>query len=186
MTIGPGFLAGASMILDSPEFFKIRPTFTWKADVHATFPITPVVNAGLGIGYESHGTNIHVFNNKEQDDDIKVTYLSFNPHFVFSGFSLGMIFGVPVNESEAEFFPGTDSEDPPVMLMPHIGGIISLADMEDGWLSLVIEGGYSLSELYEQPDSDFVGNWNHVSLMMGLRYEFAIPGTEQEDQPIVE
>ena len=89
LTIGPGFHGGASMILDSPQNFEIKPTFSWKAEAHATYPLTPVINAGLGLGYEKRGTYLHIFDQPSSGDHIRIGYFFLHPHFSFGGFSIG-------------------------------------------------------------------------------------------------
>lgn len=179
LTIGPGFQGGASMILEPPELFKIKPTFSWKGEVHATYPITPTIATGLGIGYERRGTYMHVFNNEDIGEHLRIGYFTFHPHIVFSGFSLGAAFGFPLTDPPS--FGGVGGGDIPVLVESRMEGIISLADLEDGWFSLIIGGGYSHTTLLDiDGSSDAFGNWNHVSAYMGLRFEFAIPDTERD------
>lgn len=178
LTIGPGWHGGASMILDSPKGFEIKPTFSWKAEVHTTYPLTPVIAAGLGIGYERRGTYMHVFDQPDNGNHNRIGYLFLHPHFSFSGFSIGTVFGFPMSETEDAMFGSGEGAE--VMIEPRLEGIISLADMKDGWVSMVIGGGYSVTPYFDIPSSDFSGNWNHVSAYLGLRYEFTIPDTERD------
>lgn len=179
LTIGPGFHGGASMILDSPEGFEIKPTFSWKLEAHATYPFTPVISAGLGLGYEKRGTYLHVFDRPSDGKHLRIGYFFLHPHFSFSGFSIGTLFGFPVSEPEGLLGFGSN-DDVLTMIEPRIEGIIPLADLEDGWFSLIIGGGYSVTQYFDYPtDDDFFGNWNHVSAYLGMRFEFTVPGTER-------
>lgn len=181
LTIGPGFHGGASMIQDSPEGFKIKPTFAWKADVHTTFPLAPTVSVALGLGYDSRGTVLHIHDNANASGTTDMGYFTIHPHFVFSGFSLGTVFGLPIGEGSSSIggFAGMGG-DPPMMIEPRIEGIISLHDDETGWVSLVIGGGYSLTPMIDVEASEFFGDWHHFSAHLGLRYEFLVPDTEQD------
>ncbi len=187
LTIGPGFQAGASMIQDSPEGFKIKPTFAFRADVHTTYPLVPTVAVGLGLGYDSRGTLLHVHDNDAISGTVKTAYFSIHPHFVFSGFSLGVNFGLPLGDPATSIggVPGSGSEQP-VMIEPRIEGIIPLVDDETGWASLVIGGGYSLSPLIDIDATDVSGDWHHFSAHLGFRYEFLIPDTQADNDFVTE
>ena len=58
--------------------------------------MTPIINAGLGLGYESRGTREHVFNRSDIWQDYRVGYFTINPSFSFSGVNMGFVFGFPV------------------------------------------------------------------------------------------
>ena len=184
LTIGPGFHAGASMTLDPPERFKLKPTLALKGELHATYPLSPAINVGFGIGYERRGTYMHVHNQEANGDHLRLGFVDFHPHFVFSGFSLGMVFGLPVGD--IEFFGGFGGGDdgPPIMLEPRLEGIIPIADMEDGWFSIVIGGGYSLTPLIDVESTEFFGDWHHVSAHLGMRFEYRIPGTDRKSETV--
>ena len=67
------------------------------------------------------------------------------------------------------------------MIEPRIEGIIPLADMEEGWFSLIIGGGSSITQYFDYPtETDYFGNWNHVAAYLGMRFEFAVPDTERD------
>lgn len=180
LTIGPGFHAGASMTLDPPMGFKLKPTLALKGELHATYPITPSISAGLGLGYERRGTYIHPHNFEDGGEHMRLGYFDIHPHFIFSGFSIGMVFGIPIGEVETFGGFGGSADSPPIMIEPRLEGIIPIADLEDGWFSLVIGGGYSLSPLIDLETSEFVGDWHHVSAQLGMRFEYKIPDTERD------
>lgn len=184
LTIGPGIQTGASMTLDSKQGYKIKPVFAYKLEAHATYPLTPIINAGLGLGYESRGTREHVFDRSDIWQDYRVGYFTINPSFSFSGVNMGFVFGFPVGGGITNYggasFDFDESDDIPVMIDARLEGVIPIYDDEVGWLSLVFGGGYSLNELIDYPEgTELFGDWNHVSGHIGFRFEFLVPDTER-------
>jgi hypothetical protein len=180
ITIGPGFSAGASMVTDSPEGFKVKPIFAWRVEANTTLPLTEAMNALMTLGVDSRGTKFHLENNSDIYTDWRVTYFSLYPQFSFSGFSLGINLGIPVSASGTSGSRDTevDLKDVPVMIEPRIGGVIPLMDEEVGWLSLILGGGYCINDFLDVgagPDA------SGVSAHLGLRFEFLLPGTERHD-----
>ena len=184
LTIGPGFSGGASMIIESAEGWKVKPVFAWRGEASATYPLTTVINAGLSLGVDSRGTRSHHFKIEDLYTDTRVTYFSLVPDFTFSGFSVGFNFGFPlsgwttyVNGSTSDI----DGKELPTLLEAQIGGVIPIVDDDLGWLSLTILGGFTFSELVDYPEPvDTFGDWRHVALQLGLRFEFLIPDTERK------
>lgn len=185
LTIGPSFVSGASMILEPGEGWKLNPIFAWRTGVHTSYPLTEVITAGLEIGFESRGTQLHVHNNSDLYLNNRLLYFSLYPNFSFSAFNIGFNFGFPLSASQSEANGTsrslTDTEDLPVLLEPRIGVVVPLVDVKEGWLSLVLGGGFAFSELIDYPGPvDLVGDWRSVSGHLGVRFEFGIPGTERE------
>lgn len=204
LTVGPGFSAGASTFLDSPEGYKIKPLFDWSIDAHGSYPLTPVINAMFGLGVESRGGRMHHHESEDLRSDFKVTYFNITPGFSFGGFTLGFNFGFPMSATNTGFlqnFGGPiptaeTSRDIPdeavsVLLEPQLGAVIPIIDTETGWLSLTVVAGYGLNELISQeyvagipvvgPRQEAEqGDFHTAAGRLGLRFEFAIPNTERD------
>ena len=185
LTIGLGGSGGATIIVDAPDLQKISPAFAWRGEVSATYPLTPVIGANLVFGIEGRGVKTYYFDNSMLSTDWKVNYFSLYPSFTFSGFNLGVNFGVPLGATATPYTGITaDIADDrvPTMIEPRAGGVIPLVDDKIGWLSLTLLAGYSLTELIEPTVSELnTGNWKNASLQLGVRFEFGIPGTERQD-----
>lgn len=197
LTVGPSITTGASMILGAPYGFNILPAFAWRAGAHATYPLTDVISAGLEIGADSRGTMVLATDNTLSYTTTRVTYFSFYPNIVFSGFNLGFNFGFPLSANTTTYqdpafsgnFDGSlngtsrdisDTIPIPVLAEARLGAVIPVYDGELGWASIVLGLGYAFSELVDQPDqSNIFGNWSNASVHLGGRFEFAIPGTER-------
>lgn len=172
------------MTLDSREGEKIKPLAIWRGEVNTTYPLTEVISAALALSVDSRATRSHHFEVEEVYNDTRVTYFSFYPSFTFSGFNIGFNIGVPLGGSvtpSAGNSVDIDGSSLPTMLETRLGGVIPLVDDESGWLSLTVHGGYSFSELVDYPEPvEAFGDWRHVSLAMGVRFEFLIPDTERD------
>ena len=184
LTIGPGFATGASMILDSPSGYKIKPVFAWTGEVSTTYPLTDVISSGLSLGIHSRGTRVHHFQNENIYSDTRVLFFTLYPNFTFSGFNLGFNLGLPLSGTETAY-TGASSDLSSNLLNTmaelRFGGTIPIADDELGWLSVTILGGYSFSKLVDYPDIvETFGDWRNISLQAGFRFEFLIPGTERD------
>lgn len=186
LTIGPGFMGGASMIIESRETQKIKPIFAWRAGVHTTYPLNEVISAGLELGVDNRGTREHYFDNSDLYADTRVTYFSLYPNFVFGGFNLGFNLGFPLSASytlaNGSSIDVSDTDELPLLIEPRIGVTLPLVDVKEGWLSLVFGTGFSFNPLIDYPGpANIVGDWRNVSAHLGMRFEFGIPGTERED-----
>lgn len=198
LTVGPSIVTGASMTLGSPYGFNLLPVFAWRGGVHATYPLTDVISAGLEVGVDSRGTEVLLTDNSLSFNDTRVTYFSLYPNFVFSGFNLGFNFGFPMSAKttayrdlafsispdgtlNGETLDISDTIPVPVLLEARLGAVIPVYDGELGWASIVFGVGYSFTELIDQPDQSIIfGNWRTASAHLGGRFEFAIPGTERK------
>lgn len=184
LTIGPGFAAGGSMILDSPNGYKIKPVFAWTGELSTTYPITEVISSSLTMGIQSRGARVHHFQNEDIYTDTRVLYFTLYPNFTFSGFNLGFNLGLPLSGTETSYtdFSSDLSNDLlNTMAEVRLGATIPVADDEVGWMSITVLGGYSFSKMLDYPDIvESFGDWRNVSLLVGFRFEFLIPGTERD------
>ncbi len=188
LTVGASTLFGASMIIDPPQGSKVSPIFSYKISADATFPLTPVITAGLGLGYESRGMKIRNESNSDIYNITRVGYFSIFPGFGFSAFRIGLNMGIPMGgtnsvklgtggtETVTEMATAqTDSLE--FLLEPRIGATVVLLEDKTGWLGLVISAGYSLNELRS---TGGIGDFHMVSGLIGVTYQFTIPGTKRK------
>lgn len=185
LTIGPEFLPGASLTFAPPEGSKLAPVFAWRGGVSATYSLTETIDASLQMGFDSRGTELYPNDLPEYWERSRVMYFGFFPNFVLNKFNIGMNIGFPVSASTTDW-KGTSRnlksrEDLPVLLEARIGMVLPLYENETGWLALVFGGGASLSRLIDYPDIPLLdeGDWHMASGHLGVRYEFAIPGTSR-------
>jgi len=69
-----------------------------------------------------------------------------------------------------------------VTLEPRIGVVIPVHVDANGWLGITITGGFALNEFIDPGDltdaqREVAGNYQTVSGLFGLTYQFAIQGT---------
>ncbi len=81
LTVGPEFLAGASMTQDPPEFYKVGPVFAWRGGAEMFYPLTPIIGAGFGLGLDSRGTKLRQYDNSDFYTITHINYFSIFPSF---------------------------------------------------------------------------------------------------------
>ena len=192
LTVGADFSGGASLIVKPPDGEKVGPIFAWRAGADVSYPLTPVISAGLGLGLDSRGTELHDINNSERYTITRVMYFSITPSFNFSAFSIGLNMGVPLSGSNTSKLgslatevtsdmTSTQFDRVEFMLEPRIGASILLLDDDTGALTMNITGGYTLSTLQDFGDvsTDVIGDYHMASLHLGLSYQLAIAHTRR-------
>jgi len=196
LSVGAEFAGGLSMSFDPPPDWKVSPSvFSYHAGVDATYPLTPIVGASLGLGLDSRGTKYAWFDDKNMWEIRRVNYFTITPAVQLSAFYVGLNIGFPVGGSrtwqnysgERERSQELDSKDDSLLTMiePRIGAVIPLLEEEIGWLGLSVTAGYNLSEMSEKgdflpaPSVTEQSATQAVSLHLGLTWQFGIPGTER-------
>ncbi len=193
LTAGAEFNGGASLIIKPPEGRKLAPVFAWRAGLTMTYPLAPVISAGLSLGLDSRGTELHYPDASEFYTISRVTYFSITPSLSFRSFYLGLNMGVPMSGSNTSRsgqlaaessvdMTDTEFERVEFLLEPRIGAVIPLLDDENGWLGLNITAGYSLTTLFDYGEgpADIIGDYHMASLHLGVTYQLAIPGTRRK------
>jgi hypothetical protein len=195
LTVGPTTIFGASMIIDPAKGSKVSPIFSYKLSADATFPLTPVISAGLGLGYESRGTKIRAESNADIFTTTRLSYFTIYPNFGFSSFRIGLNMGLPLGGSfTSKFGAGTtevvsdltssQQDSVEFLLEPRIGATVVLMEDKTGWLGLVISAGFSLNEMVNRGDvsalGEDAGDFHMVSGHIGVTYQFTIPGTKRK------
>jgi hypothetical protein len=194
LTVGADFAGGASLIVQPPDGQKLGPIFAWRAGVDATYPLTPVISAGLGLGIDSRGTELRDIDNSEHYRITRVSYFTITPSFNFNAFSIGLNMGIPMGGSnttklgllatEVTSDMSSDEFDRvEFMLEPRIGTSVVLLDDDNGALTMTLSGGYTLSTLQDLGNAaslDAFGDYHMASLHLGLSYQLAIPHTRRK------
>lgn len=195
LSVGLGVAGGVTMSLDPPQNWKVKPVLAWNAGLHASYPLTPIVKAGLNVGLENRGTKYHWYNDSRLWEIRHVNYLTITPGFMFDALYLGMNIGLPMGGSrvwqpspedrERTLELETDADSLLVMLEPRLGAVVPLMDEEVGWLGLTVMVGYNLSNLSDHKDFlpvEYRGQKRSTetpSFMLGVTWQFGIPGTEK-------
>jgi hypothetical protein len=186
LTVGPSFEGGASMVLDSPEGWKIKPIFAYRFGVVATYPLTPVIGATFGLGYENRGSRYHFYANADAFRDVHISYFTITPGFKFSAFALQLNLGLPLGgyvttPSQTTDFTTAENDKINFMVEPRLGAVIPLMENQSGWLALTIMGGLTVSELSDRgPVSSSMGDDHNWAAYLGVNYQFSIPGTARK------
>lgn len=181
LTAGVQFAGGASMTIDPPEGRKVKPLFAWRLGADATYPLTPVIMANLGFGLDSRGTRLHPPNDADVYTDTRIDYFYLNPGFRFGAFYTGFSFGFPMSANTtthtgAEATVSSDILE--TMLEARLGAVITLLDVEPGWLGLSVVGGFALNDFSTVVST--TESQQFVALHLGLGWQFAIPGTSRK------
>lgn len=195
LSVGFGIAGGVTMSLDPPTNWKVKPVLAWNAGLHASYPLTPIVKAGLNVGLENRGTKYHWYNDSRLWEIRHVNYLTITPGFMFDALYLGMNIGLPMGGSrvwqpspedrERTLELETDADSLLVMLEPRLGAVVPLMDEEVGWLGLTVMVGYNLSNFSDHKDFlpvEYRGQKRSTetpSFMLGVTWQFGIPGTEK-------
>lgn len=195
LSVGLGVAGGVTMSLDPPTNWKVKPVLGWNAGLHASYPLTPIVKAGLNLGIENRGTKYHWHDDSRLWEIRQVNYFTISPGFMFDALYLGMNIGLPMGgkrswQTSAEDRERTaeidaDADSLVVMLEPRLGAVVPLMDEEVGWLGLTVMAGYNLSNLSDNNDflpAEYRAQERSTatpSFMLGVTWQFGIPGTEK-------
>ncbi len=154
LSIGPviGYKAGISAV-NTPQGRKngVAPSKIPDFGVSAYVPLSSTSNLGLDaeIGLSSYAYLMKsAFNDKSYQ--FNHSYITINPNFYFSGFIIGLSFGIPVSSDYDGKEIKTSQQN--ILTEIKIGGMIPIFKDETGELNIVIMGGYALSGVF----SDFV------------------------------
>ncbi|MEO5931317.1 MAG: hypothetical protein ABIR47_15395 [Candidatus Kapaibacterium sp.] len=193
LTVGASFEGGASMIIQPPKGSKVGPIFAYRFGADATYALTPVVSAGLGLGLDSRGTKLRGLDNSDYNSISHLSYFSIYPSFGFGVFRVGINMGVPLGGSTVTNTPSSSSTTDltadefskvEFLLEPRIGAVIPLLDDDTGVLALSIMGGFSLNEMSDRGSvsgaSDIIGDFHMVAGHIGLSYQLGIEGTRKK------
>ncbi len=189
LTAGVGFAGGASMTLDPPLGLKVAPQFSYRITAETAYPLSPSISAMLGLGLDNRSYKVRNESNTDFYTTTHGTYFSVTPGFSFSAFYVGMNFGFPMSGSYSVKAGSadevtTDMSDADfskqlTLVEPRIGAVIPLMNNKTGWLSLSVIGSITLGEVIDRPatSADNAGDYTMVTGMIGLSYQFSIPGT---------
>ena len=174
--------------------------FAWHGGADISYPLTPVITASLGLGLDHRAVEFHWQDYASASEERAIDYFYLAPGFQFSAFYLGLNIGFPVagvrkwtNSVDAATHSAeldNTADKLNVMMEPRIGAIIPLLEKEVGWLGLTIEAGYNLNDLSDEPTfapGPLQGgsiSLQTATLMMGVTWQFGIPGTNRNKTPI--
>lgn len=197
LSIGLGYSSGATISLDPAENWKVLPMFSYRAGIDATYPITPVISASLGLGLEKRAVNFRWFRDPMVWEGRSVNYFTISPGFNFSAFHIGMNIGFPTGGTRT-WQNGTDARENAleldatadslnVLLEPRIGAVIPVYSNKLAWFGITVMAGYSLNSLSDRfifsPGQELAGpirGTETVSFRVGVTGQFGIPGTERQ------
>lgn len=196
-SLGPGYSGGATVSVDPSLYWLVFPVYSYRFGLDATYPITPVVDATLGMGVERRAAGFRWFQETSVWEKRAVNYLTFSPGINISALHLGFDIGVPTGgtrtwrngpdarANESDLDPDADSLN--VLLEPCIGAVIPVYDNRIGWLGVTIMAGYALNNMSEhfmfspgQEVDRVIRNTGTFSLRIGLTGQIGIPGTARE------
>lgn len=193
LAIGAGWVAGASMLLDPADNWKVSPVFAWRGNVDMNYPINANMGVWLSFGLDRRGGEFHWYNDKEVTERRMVNYFAVMPALSFKGLLVGLNLGFPMGGTRT-YRNGTDAGERTVgldasvdklelMIEPRLGGVIPVVDEEIGMLGITISGGYNFGNMSERRDfmpGEIPGKTfatENASLHLGLTWLFGVPGT---------
>lgn len=196
LSVGLGYAAGATVSLDPATNWKVVPSLTYRVGVDATYPITDVIGATLGLGLDKRALEFRWYLDPGIWERRAVNYFTVSPGVKFSAFHLGLNIGFPMSatrtwqngpdarENAQELDPTADTLN--VLLEPHIGAIIPIVNRDFAWFGLTIQAGYALNNMSERfifsPGQEVGSQYRStqaVSFRLGVTGQFGIPGTDR-------
>ncbi len=195
LTLGPAVAGGASMSLYPPEGLKVAPTSAYRFGAEMVYPLTDVIGGTMGLGYDSRAIRLRSLNSADIYQTTRVGYFSMMPGVHFNAFWLGLNIGLPLGASltrqmgtgmpaSTTAMSDEDFKQVEVLVEPRIGVLVPVYQSGSGWLGISFSAGISLNDfLYRDdlpvnPDHE-LGNYQIVSALLGITYQFAIPGTSR-------
>jgi len=155
--LGPSLVYKSGIsVVNTPKGRKNGISFNKIPDFGVSFymPLSKTSNLGIttDVCYSTYSYKLKSAHNSNEYQ-FNHSYLTINPNFFFSGFLLGVSFGVPLN---SKFGDGIviDTKTQKVVAEVKIGGMIPIFQDDTGELNIVILGGYFFSGIYD----DFVKN----------------------------
>ena len=183
-TLGVGLQIGYKMgvnAADPPQGIKNDLGLAGIPDFGVTVYIPFDKRSKMGLVADAMYAN-YAFGLKMYDDPNnkwtnRLNYLTLGGHFYLSGFTLGLVIGLPTG-GEAVYESRTDeikSDQLATMYALKIGANIPVYYDDIGRLNLVAQLGYFLSGLYSDGFGPRANNPHPASLMLGISYMFNMP-----------
>ncbi len=203
LTIGAGASFGFVLpvgtldtALDNRIIEETAPGLGLRFGLNASYPLSRTIRVHLGSGLDMRnvGKKLKEGNGEGTELDARsynMQYFYIEPGFSYSAFKLSLNIGMPMSATMPGLDPAdtqpadasvdVEGEELEMMLEPRLGATLVLHDDEMGWLGLLLDLGFPLNTFYKESSPLFkegdIQGTNGLNVMLGLTYQFSIPGT---------